>query len=151
MTGKLKIILLSTSLTFVLMLSYESAKELIFKGDLTPWQSHWLTIIFTTAVSLVVVLLAANRLLVLEQQDIAIRLKEEKLKSIRQVMRVVHHHVNNLANNLNLVAIEIERVGSVSGATLDTLNRAIEETAGEMKLLGDITNPYDAGMFEINR
>lgn len=150
MTGKLKIILLSTFLTFVLMLSYESAKELIFEGGLTPWQSHWITIAFTTAVSLVVVLLAVNRLLLLERQDIAIRLKEEKLKSIRQVMRVVHHHVNNLANSLNMVALEIERDGCVSGATLDALRRAIEETAGEMKLLGDITNPDDAGMFELN-
>ena len=150
MKEKLKIILLSTFLTFVLMLLYESTKELIFKGTLTPWQSHWITIIFTTMVSLAVVLLAVNRLLLLEQQHIAIKLKEEKLKSIRQVMRIVHHHVNNLANNLTMVTLEIERDGSVRKATLDTLNQAIEETAGEMKLLGDIANPYDANMFEIN-
>lgn len=93
MTGRSRTILLSTSLTFVLMLLYESAKELIFEGALTPWQSHWITIIFTTTVSLVVGLLAVNKLQRLERQDIAIKLKEEKLKSIRQVMRVVHHHV----------------------------------------------------------
>lgn len=149
MTGRTRIVLLSTSLTFVLMLLYESAKELVFQGALTPWQSHWITISFTTTLSLVVGLLAANKLLRLERQDIAIKLKEEKLKSIRQVMRVVHHHVNNLANNLNMVALEIERDGSVAGATLDALNSAIEATAGEMKLLGDITNPDDADMFEL--
>lgn len=149
MTGRTRIVLLSTSLTFVLMLLYESAKELVFQGVLTPWQSHWITISFTSTVSLVVGLLAANKLLRLERQDIANKLKEEKLKSIRQVMRVVHHHVNNLANNLNMVALEIERDGSVAGATLNALNSAIEATSGEMKLLGDITNPDDADMFEL--
>lgn len=150
MKDRLKIIFFSIFSAFVLMFSYESTKELIFKGTLTPWQSHWITIIFTTTVSLFVVLFAMNRLLFLERQSMVNKLREEKLKSIKQVMRVVHHHVNNLANNLNLVEFEVKQEGSVCGETLDTLNKAIKESAEAMKLLGDMDNPYDDEMFKID-
>ena len=150
MKDRLKIIFFSIFSAFVLMFSYESTKELIFKGTLTPWQSHWITIIFTTTVSLFVVLFVMNRLLFLERQSMVNKLREEKLKSIKQVMRVVHHHVNNLANNLNLVEFEVKQEGSVCGETLDTLNKAIKESAEAMKLLGDMDNPYDDEMFKID-
>lgn len=150
MKSKLKIILFSTSFTFLLMLLYESAKEFIFKGILTPWQSHWITIIFTTAASLIVILFAMNKLLLLERQDAANKLKEEKLKSIRQVMRVAHHHVNNLANNLSLVGFEIENEGTICKETLDALNEATKESVKAMKLLGDTDNPYDDEMLKVD-
>ncbi|OGV53193.1 MAG: hypothetical protein A2017_04745 [Lentisphaerae bacterium GWF2_44_16] len=90
-----------------------------------------------------------KKLFSIEQQKTAVKLKEEKLKSIRQVMRIAHHHVSNLANNLSLVEVEIECDGAVSTETLKALDAAIKETAETMKLPGDIENPYNDEMFEI--
>ena len=149
MNSKIPIVLITTTSTFTVMLLYETAKEVIFKGTLTPWQSHWITIIFTTMISLVVTLFSINNILSLRERSATITLKEEKIKSIKQVMRVVHHHVNNLANNLTLVKLEIEEQGALSGETLDTLNNAIEETAEEMKRLGGIDDPFDENFFKI--
>lgn len=149
MKDKLRIVVIATSAMFLLMLSYEAFKEFIFKGTLTPWQSHWITIVFSTLVSLVVVLFVVNRLLTMERQSVAIKLKEEKIKSIKQVMRVVHHHVNNLANNLYLVELEIDQEKTVSKETLDALDGAIRETSATMKHLGDMDDPYDDEIFKI--
>ena len=149
MDGKIRIVLFATSAVFLLMLSNEAFKEFIFKGTLTPWQSHWITIGFSTLVSLVVMLFVVNRLLGLERQTVAIQLKEEKIKSVKQVMKVVHHYVNNLANNLNLVELEIEQDETVSKETLDALDEAIRQTTETMKQLGDLEDPYDDAMFKI--
>ena len=149
MKNKVKLISYSSVLTFVMMFLFESAKELLFKGNLTSWQSHWITISFTTMVSLLVVLFVMNKLLILEQQKMAVRLKEEKLKSIKQVMYIVHHHVNNLANSLELIEVEIEDDGTVCKETLAALNESIKKTAETMKLLADIDNPDNDDAFKI--
>lgn len=60
--------------TFLFMLGYESVKEFIFAGSLTPWQSQWITIFFTTAVSIVISLLVINRILIFKEKELHIRL-----------------------------------------------------------------------------
>ena len=60
-----------------------------------------------------------NRLLNMERRSVVIRLREEKIKSIRQVMHVMHDHVNTLANKLSLVDLEMEQDDTVSRETLE--------------------------------
>ncbi len=136
-------------LTFVVMLLFEALKEYFFHGSLKPWQSHWMTIVFTTSVSLIVALLTTNKMLALREQSLAIELKDAKIKSIKQVMYVVHHHVNNLANSLGLIHLDMEDGQTVSTETLESLQRSVDVTAEAMRHLGEIEDPYDESTFEI--
>lgn len=149
MKNRKSVIIPITLSSFVLMLGYETSKELLFKGTLTPWQSHWITIIFTTMVTLVATLLASKMLISLREKTLQVEVKAEKIKSIKQVMRVVQHHVNNLAHNLGIVKLEIETYGNPRPETLELLQQSIEETAQKMKLLGDVNDPYDEHFFDI--
>lgn len=147
---KILILFSSSGVTFSLMLLYELAKEYFFKGSLTLWQSHFLTIFFTTLLSFIVTLIAMNKIQSLENKHLEIELKEEKIKSIKQVMYVAHHYINNLANNLGLVQLEAEENGVVCQETLKTLQEVVEKTAKEMRKLGDIEDPYDEKLFKID-
>jgi len=135
--------------TFSLMLLFEAIKEYFFSGTLTHWESHWITVTFTTIIVFIITLLSVKRLLNLQQQNLLINLKTEKIKSIRQVMKVVHHNVNNMANNLLLVQLEIAKKGSVSPETLDSLNQEIRNTAKTMKKLGEIEDPNEEDQFKL--
>ena len=146
---KLRTLLLATGTTFIVMLAYETAKEFLFQGTLTPWQSHWMTITLTTVLSGVVTLLAMNRILIHRQRALQLQLKEEKLKTLHQVMRLVQHHVNNLANNLQIVDLEIHSNGALSEDTLAALLKAVDRTSVEIQRLSDIDDPFDEQGFEI--
>jgi len=65
------------------MFAFEAVKEYFFKGLLTSWQSHWITIVFTTIMSFVVTLSTIKKISSLKEKAIIIKLKEEKLKSIK--------------------------------------------------------------------
>jgi hypothetical protein len=86
--------------------------------------------------------------LALERERVLL-VRAEKMRTLRQTMRKVHHHVNNLATSLQLVEAEYEGTGALSGPTLATLRDAIAETAQEMRSLGDLEDPFDDKAFEI--
>jgi len=144
------IILLSALSIFFVMLAFETIKEYFFEGLLTSWQSHWITIIFATIMSLVVTLSAIKKISALKEKSTIIKLKEEKLKSIKQVIYVAEHHVNNLSNNLRIVQIELKKPGMLSEITIAQLNEAITAASNELKKIGEIDDPYDENPFKIN-
>ncbi len=146
---KNSIVLLGTTLTFILMLLFEALKEHFFKGVLSSWQSHWITIIFTSLISLIVGLFTVNIIFKLKAQNLKNEVKLEKIKSIKQVMYIVHYYVNNLANNLQIIRFEIEEYGTVRQEILLELDKQIFITAKEMHLLSDIENPFDENKFKV--
>jgi hypothetical protein len=87
--------------------------------------------------------------LALERELAAMRVREEKLRTLRLTMSKVHHHINNLANNLQLVAMEYEDTGTLSRATLTALDGAVHESTREMKALASIEDPFDEESFRI--
>ena len=149
MLTKQTVILLSSSSIFGLMLIFEFTKEQIFDGGLSPWQSHWITIIFTTALTLLATLVSVKKILNLQTREMNVSVKEEKLKTIESVMGVVHHHVNNLSNNLGIIQLEISEFNAVSPSTLVSLNKSIYGTSEEMKRLVEIKDPFDEEAFKI--
>jgi len=132
------------------MLLFEALKEHFFKGVLSSWQSHWITIIFTSLISLIVGLFTVNIIFKLKAQNLKNEVKLEKIKSIKQVMYIVHYHVNTLANSLQIVHVEIEDHGTVSQEILMELDKQIVITCKEMQLLGNIKNPFDKNKFKIH-
>ncbi len=148
--NKILIILLSTLFIFIVMFSFEVIKEYVFEGTLTSWQSHWATIIFTTTISFVVTLNAINKISRIKEKEFIVKLKEEKLKSIMQVIYVAEHHVNNLSNNLKIVQIELKKTKKLSAETIVKLNEAIEKSSKELNKISKSDNPYDENIYTIN-
>ncbi len=134
---------------FTLMLVFEFTKEQVFNGALSPWGSHWITIFFTTFMALILTIFAVKRVLELEMRENNVSVKEEKLKTINNVMRVVFHHVNNLSNNLSIIDLEMKTIKSVNESTLNKLNQTISGTTLEMKRLESIKDPFDEDAFTI--
>lgn len=87
--------------------------------------------------------------LTLEREIAAMKLRDEKLRTLRLTMSKVQHHINNLANNLQLVEVEYEARASLSPATLVTLREAVHDTAQEMSELAAVEDPFDEESFRI--
>lgn len=79
-----------------------------------------------------------------------LQVRVEKLMTLRQTMHKVQHHVNNLANNLQVVELEYKKTGSLSSKTLGALQVEIHRTASEMQKLGQLDDPFRADAFAIN-
>jgi hypothetical protein len=79
----------------------------------------------------------------------ALEVRAEKIRTLQQTMSKVQHHVNNLAENLQVVEFQYETTGALSAPTLATLRNAIAETAHEMRTLGELEDPFDDRAFEI--
>lgn len=149
MKSKHRIVLTAALFMFTLMFLFEFTKEQVFKGTLSPWESHWITIFFTTSMAFILTIFAVKRVLELEERENNVSVKEEKLKTIGNVMRVVFHHVNNLSNNLSLIELEMKTINSVNESTLQSLNHSISGTTQEMKRLESIKDPFDEDAFTI--
>lgn len=87
--------------------------------------------------------------LALEREVAAMKLRDEKLHTLRLTMSKVHHHLNNLANNLQLVSIEYRETQTLSITTLEALDGAVHESAREMTALATIDDPFDEESFRI--
>lgn len=68
-------------------------------------------------------------------QQAQLRAHEERIESLRAVMREVNHHVNNLANNLQLIDLEYTRSGRLSPTTLEQLKGAVASTSDAIQAL----------------
>ncbi len=143
-------IFVSTLVTAVVMFLFEFVKEHIVQGSLSPWQSHSITIIFTTSLSLVISTILLYRYRDVRRKQEMVRLRNEKIKTLKQAMFNATHYVNNLSNNLQLVQVELNHEKTVSRDTLEMLTEAIKATTLELKKLSNIENPFDDSKFDIS-
>lgn len=90
-----------------------------------------------------------ERSLEIERELATMKLREEKLLTLRMTMSKVQHHVNNLANNLQIVEVEYEADASLSKETLASLRVAVHDTAKEMNELAEVSDPFDEASFRI--
>ena len=77
-------------------------------------------------------------------------IREEKQKTLRQTMHKVQHHVNNLANCLQMVELEYTSKSWLSVETLNSLQAEIHKTGQEMQALGRLDDPFDASPFTVH-
>ena len=80
----------------------------------------------------------------------ALIVREEKNKTLRQTMHKVQHHVNNLANCLQLVELEYMTRKQLSDETIQSLQTEIHKTGQEMQALGRLDDPFDADAFAVH-
>ncbi|GMT48827.1 MAG: hypothetical protein IEMM0008_0366 [bacterium] len=142
-------ILISTLVTTITMFIFEFVKESVVHENLSRWDSHIMTIIFTTLLSLLISTILIYRYRDFRRKQELMRLKEEKLKTLKQAMFNATHYVNNLSNNLQLVQVELGNNKIVSKETVEMLTEAIHHTTLELKKLSNIDDPFDESEFNI--
>ncbi len=142
-------IFISTLVTAIIMFIFEFIKEAVVHDSFSRWQSHTITIIFTTLLSLFISAILIYRYRDVRRKQEMIRLRDEKIKTLKQAMFNATHYVNNLSNNLQLVQVELNHEKTVSRDTLEMLTEAIKTTTLELNKLSNIENPFDDSEFKI--
>jgi len=128
-------------ITALIMTVYESVKELIFRGVLTPWQSHTITIIVTATIATITASVMHSWVLSILLKENEIKSKEQSLLSLELILSAVNHIVNNVLNYFQLVKMEIEKNGKLREETLKLLDENIKEADKQMEILNKIKDP----------
>jgi hypothetical protein len=76
------------------------------------------------------------------QREQELRVRQEKLRTLRLAMATVQHHVDSLAGRLLEVELEYNGTGSLSDETLDALNHAVHLASSELQALADMEDPF---------
>jgi len=135
-------------ITALIMTIYESIKEFIFKGALTPWESHTITIIITAIIATFTAYSMRSWLQSIYLKEKQIESKEESLKSFRLTLSAVNHIVNNVLNYLQLVKTSIDKEGKLPDETLKLLEESLNEADKQMQVLNNIEHPNDPTSFD---
>ncbi|MEA3415486.1 MAG: hypothetical protein U9R02_04905, partial [Thermodesulfobacteriota bacterium] len=101
----------------LVMTIYETIKETIFKGTLTPWQSHTITIIVTSFLATFTTIIIRSWSENILKKEQIIELQQQKLTIIKLLLNAVHHIVNNVLNYFQLIKLEVEDEGTVKKET----------------------------------
>ena len=130
-------------ITAIIMTVYESIKEFIFKGVLTAWESHTITIIITALIATFTASTMRSWVLSISLKEKEIEAKEQSLVSFELILSAVNHIVNNVLNYLQLVKVDIDNEGKVPEETLTLLEESIKEASKQMKILNKIQQPQN--------
>ena len=141
-----KLLLPFFSMAFLMTL-FQWGKFYLFKGSYTIWQSHIITIIFTSLVATIVALFMMNLTERVEKEKRELQLRESKIRTLKITMFTVHHIVNNFLNRLQLIRLEAEDEGTISQKTLEKLEDDITEVSKKLVELSEIEHPDSADDF----
>ena len=132
----------------LLMTIYQVGKYHLLEGEYTIWQSHIMTIVFTSLIATIVSLCMANWIERIERRTKELELREARLQTLEATMYTVQHIVNNFLNRLQLIGLEIEDDGKLSESTIERLEADIAEVSKQMTELGEIREPGDPAAFD---
>ena len=134
--------------TAIIMTVYEVVKEFIFKGALTPWQSHTITIIITAVIATFTASIMRSWVLSISLKEKEVETKEQALVSFQLILSAVNHIVNNMLNYLQLVKVDVYNDGKIQEETLKLLEESIEESNKQMNILNKIQRPHEAESYK---
>ncbi len=143
----LKRILLPFFSMALLMTLFQWGKFFLFEGSYTIWQSHIITIIFTSLIATIVALFMINLTERVEKEKREMQLRESKLQTLKVTMFTVHHIVNNFLNRLQLIRLEAEEQDTISQESLEKLENDIAEVSKKLVDLSEIEHPESADDF----
>jgi len=131
----------------LLMTLYQVGKYHLLKGEYTIWQSHIMTIMFTSLLATIISLFTMNWTARIERRRKELDLREARLETLEATMYTVHHIVNNFLNRLQLIRLETAENGKLSESTIEKLEADIVEVSRQMVELGEIKEPEDPAAF----
>ncbi len=132
----------------LLMTIYQVSKYHLLEGEYTIWQSHIMTIVFTSMIATIISLCMTNWIEKIDRMTRELELREARLQTLEATMYTVQHIINNFLNRLQLIGLEIEDDGKLSKSTIERLGADIEEVGKQMTELGEIKEPGDPAAFK---
>jgi len=132
----------------IIMTLYEAAKEYIFKGALTPWQSHTITILITSFLVTFAAIVIRSRsesinhreqIVKLQQQNVT--LQQKNIHTFKLTLDTVHNIVNDFIIHYRFIMRDIKKEDSVCKEAMDILDSRIEEVVQQLKILESLDYP----------
>ena len=136
--------ILAFLISAVTMTVYEVLKETFFSG-ISTWQSHSITIAFTSILASGLAYLVANNGAEISSELIDI---DERLALYDAAMTASMHSVGNALNLFHVIQIESENGGVISESTLKLIELELVTTKEFMKDLSLIENPTSEAVME---
>lgn len=131
----------------LVMSVYELTKEVLFEGSLTPWESHTITIIFTSLLATLSTSVMRSWVLAISAKEKEVEAKHQALISIELMLSAVNHIVNNVLHNFKILRLDIDNTGEMQEKRLEMLELSIKEAANQMARLNKIKNPSDPSSY----
>ena len=132
----------------LIMTVYEVIKEIIFKGALTPWQSHTITILVTSFLATLAAvtirswsesILKREHILKLQQQNI--KLQQKSIRTSNLTLKAVQNIVNDFLIHYRFIMRDVKKDGSVSKEAMEVLDSSIQEVVQQLEILEEMKNP----------
>lgn len=133
-------------MAFVMSL-YQGIKFYLLKGEYTIWESHFMTIVFTSLLATIVSLSLTNWTERIEKRRKEVELREARVRTLQTTMRTVQHIVNNFLNCLMLIRLEAEEEGTISKNSLEKLESNILEVSKQLIELSELDDPGNTAEF----
>ncbi len=125
----------------LIMTVYEVIKEAVFKGALTPWQSHTITILVTSflaAFATVSIRSWSENILKKEQ---ILRLQQQNIHTLNLTLKAVHHIVNNFLVHFDFIKRDLKEGRLVRKETLEILDSSMQKVIQQLKILEELKEP----------
>ncbi len=139
----------------LIMTVYEAFKEIIFKGSLTPWQSHTITILVTSFLATFAAvsirswsesILKKEQILKLQQQNI--KLQQRSIRTFNLTLKAVQNIVNDFVIHYHFIKRDINNDGYVSKEAMEVLDSSIQEVIQQLEILKDLKDPDNEESFK---
>jgi hypothetical protein len=132
----------------LVMTVYEVIKEIIFKGALTPWQSHIITILVTSFLATFAAvsirswsesILKKEQILILQQQNI--KLQQRNIRTFNLTLNAVQNIVNDFVIHYRFIKRDLKNDGTVSKEAMGILDSSIQEVIQQLEILKELKDP----------
>ena len=143
----LKRIFLPFILMAIVMTLYQVIKFYLLQGHYTIWESHLMTIVFSSVLATCVSLALSNWTEKIEKRRVEVELREARLRTLQATMHTVQHIVNNFLNCVMLIRFEAEEDGAISKDSLDKLEAKIQEVSKQLVEIGELEDPGNSEEF----
>jgi len=142
-----KRIFLPFILMAIVMTLYQVIKFYLLQGHYTIWESHIMTIVFSSLLATSVSLALSNWTEKIEKRKVEVELREARLRTLQATMHTVQHIVNNFLNCVMLIRFEAEEDGAISKDSLEKLEAKIQEVSKQLVEIGELDDPGNSEEF----
>lgn len=132
----------------LIMTIFEVIKEAIFKGELTPWQSHTITILVTAFLAVFAALALRSWSENILKKEQMLNLQQQKIHTLNLILKAVHHIVNNFLIHFRFIRRDIKENNSVRKETMEILDSSIQEVVQQLKILEELKEPDKEESYE---
>ena len=126
------------------MTLYQVIKFYLLQGRYTIWESHIMTIVFSSLLATSVSLALSNWTERIEKRRVEVELREARLRTLQVTMQ---HIVNNFLNCVMLIRLEAEEDGTISQDSLEKLEEKIQEVSKQLTEIGELDDPGNSEEF----